>query len=349
VVVQCALFALQPYEDNAEHEHPTKQQIDAYQKFIEDFIAGLHDAGDPPIIIILQPDMPFVYFQYTDLHIMTHMHSLHNAMLKFHNSGLTRASVYLEAGAGDWPLSNSVPDWPRLVAWMLEQAGVRYARGIATDGTHSTSEEFQQEYSRAVLEELGKIGIHGKHFVTNAGSNGHPYTNQMAHSSGAPICSSPTQHLCKSTGMPPGIFTDGGLQDARIWFSIDWQGPVGGARPLPQVVDLIKTSPYYADYPRWSTVYNMAQAPARHLHTSPRWPMPVWHSGGHPANAVGHAVEDAASSAASSASTMMPMWAVVLVVVGAILVAVLVSALVAIVWWRRRMAAVRADDYHAAT
>jgi len=272
VVVTAAIFALQPYENAAEREHPTHQMVQYYQWYIGEFIKGLKAAGDPHIIVIMQPDFPFVYFQYTKLHIKTHMESLHNAMKQFHNSGLKHCSVYIEAGAPDWPIPPSAPlhakNWHASMAWALKESGVQYARGIAIGGTHSTTEESQRSYASSVVNELSKMGIHGLHYVTNAGANGHPFTNQENRGTNYIICRTSTQKWCKCAGMPPGIFTDGGMQDARLWFSIPWQGSVGGARPLEDVVHIVTTSPYFNQLQPYTEKYAPA-SPAKHLTTAP--------------------------------------------------------------------------------
>jgi hypothetical protein len=85
-------------------------------------------------------------------------------------SALARTSVYIDAGAADWPKGD-----PAAAARILLPAGIEHARGFALNSTHYVSVGSDIAFGAQIVAELADHGVRGKHFVINTAQNGRPF------------------------------------------------------------------------------------------------------------------------------------------------------------------------------
>jgi endoglucanase len=120
-------------------------------------------------------------------------------------SALPHTSVYIEAGAADWPAEGQggVPE----VLRFLVPEGIEYARGFALNGTHYSSTADEVARGAAIVRALEARGIRGKHFVVNTSSNGQPFafgTYEGPDPLDAWVCRSQDDpRTCVALGIPP--------------------------------------------------------------------------------------------------------------------------------------------------
>lgn len=193
VLVQMAVFRLVPWEDAACLRLPTAAEQSSYQRWIQAFAAGI---GDARVALILQPDLPFA-------HCVPHHSTLPLRLVAYAAKvfgALPRTSVYIDAGAADWP---SVGE----AAAILRTAGIGYARGFALDATHYDSTSRQVLFGQEVSRRLAADGFPGRHVVINTAQNGRPFTYQQYHDgsayANAPVCPSRAAARCVALGIPP--------------------------------------------------------------------------------------------------------------------------------------------------
>ena len=96
VLVQMAIFRLQPWENSACKTLPTADQQASYKQWIDNFAAGV---GNAHAAIVLQPDLPFAFCVPNQ--------SLDPAAARSTTPPACSArcpntSVYIDAGAADW-------------------------------------------------------------------------------------------------------------------------------------------------------------------------------------------------------------------------------------------------------
>src|SRR3954447_19071644 len=95
VAVGIGVFRLQPFEREACRRLPTQAEIADYERWIQEFAAGI---GDSRVILLLQPDMPFTLCQPG--RSQSHLKQINWTVKQF--GALPHATVYIDAGASDW-------------------------------------------------------------------------------------------------------------------------------------------------------------------------------------------------------------------------------------------------------
>jgi hypothetical protein len=193
VMAQFALFSLSPWEGDACRRLPTAAEQQSYRDRTD---AVARAIGSTRAAIVLQPDLPFA--NCVPRHSLIPMREVAYSARVL--SALPHTTVYIDAGAGDWP---SVGE----AAAQLRAAGVRYTRGFALNATHYDSTDSEVRFGARVVAALTRMGLPGKHFVVNTSSNGHGFTYQQLHSAStfdnARVCRSRSDRVCASLGVPP--------------------------------------------------------------------------------------------------------------------------------------------------
>ena len=193
VLSQMAVFRVDPWEGQACVRLPSSRQQASYRHWIDAFAAGI---GSARVALILQPDLPFA--ACAPHHSRLPLDLVAYAARRF--TSLPHTTVYLDAGAADWP---SV----RKAVWLLRGGGVRHIRGFALNATHYDSTESEIRFGAQVAAALARAGLPGKHFVVNTSDNGRPFTYQQYHPhsdfDNARPCRSHDDRRCVTLGIPP--------------------------------------------------------------------------------------------------------------------------------------------------
>jgi hypothetical protein len=192
VLAQVAIFRLDPWEDAACRRLPTAAQQASYKRWIDGFAAGI---GDTRVALVLQPDLPFAFC--VPHHSQLPLRMVAYAARVF--SALPHTSVYIDAGAADWPTVGQA-------VGLLRAAGVRYARGFALNATHYDATGNEIRFASAVARGLARAGIAGRHAVINTSSNGRGFTFQQYHGpdfNNATPCATRASRVCVTLGIPP--------------------------------------------------------------------------------------------------------------------------------------------------
>ena len=113
-------------------------------------------------------------------------------------NALPHTTVYIDAGAHYWPSFKQA-------VWMLEQAGIRYARGFSLNTTEYDSTGAELEYGARLAQALAASGYPNKHLVVNTAENGAPFLNgQYAGDVGNPrVCRNRYDAICATLGIAP--------------------------------------------------------------------------------------------------------------------------------------------------
>jgi hypothetical protein len=115
---------------------------------------------------------------------------------------LPNASVYIDAGASDWPSNDA-----KGAADILVAAGSQHARGFATNSAHYATTGAEIHGGTRVVAELNSRGLCGKKFVINTSANGRdsPATRPVAasHPDNANVCRDRAERSCVTLGIPP--------------------------------------------------------------------------------------------------------------------------------------------------
>jgi endoglucanase len=247
VLSQLAVFRLDPWEGDACHSLPTAAQQASYKQWIDAFAAGI---GSARVALILQPDLPFELC--VPHHSQLPMQLVSYAARAF--SALPHTSVYIDAGAADWP---SVPE----AVSMLRGAGVRYTRGFALNATHYDSTQHEIMFGQRIARGLAAAHIPGRHFVINTSDNGRPFTYQQYHGpdfDNAAVCRTPASQRCVTLGIPPttnvaspkwGLSAQARraaarLVDAYLWFGRPWLVDQADPFDLQRSLQLARTTPF---------------------------------------------------------------------------------------------------------
>jgi endoglucanase len=147
-------------------------------------------------------------------------------------SALPHTTVYIDAGAGDWPTVSQA-------ASLLRGAGVAHTRGFALNATHYDSTQKEILFGQRVVKALAAAHIRGRHFVINTAANGRPFTYQQYHRrdfDNAGVCSSRASRRCVTLGIPPTADVSnrrwglsaaarhvaGRLVDGYLWIGRPW-------------------------------------------------------------------------------------------------------------------------------
>ena len=243
VLAQIAIFRLDPWEYGACSKAPSVAEQMSYRNWIGAFAAGI---GTSRVALVLQPDLPFALCAPD--HGKVALSLVRYAAQVF--AALPHTSVYIDAGAGDWPTV-------RQAVSLLRSAGVAYARGFALNATHYDSNADELKFGGRVSEALARVGVPGKHFVINTAENGVAwhYWQYRGNHSNPRVCDVRPDWPCMTLGVPPTTnvtrYLSGQLRrtaaklcDAFLWIGRPWLKD--GANPfvLSQALALARSTPY---------------------------------------------------------------------------------------------------------
>jgi hypothetical protein len=255
-LVQLTLFAMKPWEHDACKRLPTAAEQASYA----DWTNRVADAiGDAHAAVVLQPDGPFALCAPGGSTVPSSMIAASAQRL----SALPNTSVYIEAGAADWPAAGRQGGVDAAVR-ILVQGGIRSARGFALNGTHYSSTADEVARGAAIVAALEARGIPDKHFVVNTSSNGHPFTFGSytgADPDNAFVCktrSDPLARTCVTLGIPPttavadprwglpAATRDLAAQhvDGYLWFGRPWLYRQADPFVLSRALQLVASTPY---------------------------------------------------------------------------------------------------------
>ncbi len=96
-LVQMAIFRVVPWEHDACNRLPTAAERASYRQWIDRFAGAV---GNTPTAIVLQPDGPFALCAPGGSHVPSDLVAYASRVL----SAQPNTSVYIEAGASDWPM-----------------------------------------------------------------------------------------------------------------------------------------------------------------------------------------------------------------------------------------------------
>lgn len=234
-LVQMTIFRMVPWESEACKRLPTEAEKASYRAWIDQFASAV---GTAHTAIILQPDGPFALCAPGGSREPSKLIRYSAQVL----SALPNTSVYIDAGAWDWPYPNATQGGVDAAVKILVRAGVTYTRGFALNSTHYSSTAKEVKRGVGIINALNAKGITGKHFVVNTSSNGHPFVfgdYTGADDNNAMICSSWTvdpSKTCITLGIPPTAdvtnpqwYLDattsaraGQYVDGFLWFGRPW-------------------------------------------------------------------------------------------------------------------------------
>lgn len=251
-LVQLSVFRMDPWEHAICGRSPSARQAASYRHWIDALAAGI---GSTPTAVVLQPDGPFALCARggTVGQLLTYAARTLSA--------LPRTSVYLDAGAGDWPAAGA-QGGVAAAARFLVADGVRYTRGFALDATHYSATSVEVARGAAIAKALAAEGIAGKKFVVNTSSNGHPFVfgdYRGGDPDNARVCSSlASRDTCVALGIPPTTKVADprwGLPastatlaaeycDAYLWFGRPWLKDQADPFEMSRALQLVRTWRY---------------------------------------------------------------------------------------------------------
>lgn len=190
VLAQMAVFRLNPWEGGACPGSWGAANQASYRRWIDNFAQGI---GSSRVALILQPDLPFAVCAPSTVPLQLVAY----AARVF--SALPYTTVFIDGGAHWFPMHTSQ------AVGMLEQAGIRYARGFALNSTEYDSTGAELEYGAGMIHALQAAGYGTKHMVINTSENGAPFLNgQYSGDIGNPrVCRSRYDRICAALGIPP--------------------------------------------------------------------------------------------------------------------------------------------------
>ena len=254
-LVQFTVFRMVPWEGDACRRLPTRAETADYKAWTRAFAAAV---GDTPSAIVLQPDGPFALCAPGGSRKPSRL--IGYSTRKF--AALPNTSVYLEAGAADWP--HPAQGGVDAVLRFLLPAGIEHARGVALNGTHYSSTADEVRRGADIVTAPAARGIPGKKVVVNTSSNGRPFefgTYQGPDPDHAWACRSATDdRTCVLLGIPPTSQVDNpvwGLPDdvralaaqhvdAYLWFGRPWLRRQNAPFLKDRALQLARTWPYAA-------------------------------------------------------------------------------------------------------
>jgi endoglucanase len=193
-LVQMTIFRVKPWEHDACTRLPTADEQASYKQWIDRFAGAV---GAQHTAIVLQPDGPFALCAPGGSKLPSQLIAYASRTL----SALPNTSVYIDAGASDWPSND-----PAKAAQILLPAGIQYARGFALNSTHYSRTVDNIDFGTRLVGILADHGFPGKHFVINTSSNGHGFTFNQARGGNrdnAKVCDTPTERVCVTLGPTP--------------------------------------------------------------------------------------------------------------------------------------------------
>ncbi|HET6627520.1 MAG TPA: glycoside hydrolase family 6 protein [Nocardioidaceae bacterium] len=255
-LVQMAVFRMVPWEHDACRRLPTAAQQASYKRWTDRFARGV---GSAHAAIILQPDGPFALCAPHGSRIPSRLIAYSARVL----SALPNTSVYIDAGAADWPAAGSQGGVGAAVK-ILTRAGVRYTRGFALNSTHYSSTANEVARGTAIVRALRRRGYGRKHFVVNTSSNGHPFVFGRYTGSdpdNAFVCRSrtePAARTCVTLGIPPTADVTNSRWrqsattnrrarrhvDGYLWFGRPWLYRQADPFVMQRALQLVRSTPY---------------------------------------------------------------------------------------------------------
>jgi hypothetical protein len=256
-LVQLSIFRMEPWEHAICSRLPTRAERASYKTWV-DRVAGA--IGNTPMAIVLQPDGPFALCAPHGSTVPSQLVAYAARVL----SAQPRTSVYIEAGAADWPMFGTNGGVDAAVD-ILVRGGIQYARGFALDTTHEDSVTDEVNRATAIADSLTRLGYPGRTAVINTSSNGHPYKYGRYTGPDAVnpvVCPSATTSAsvtCETLGIPPtsdvgdpkwGLSSSTAALaqshvDAYLWFGRPWLTHVG-SQPFnkDRALQLVRSTPY---------------------------------------------------------------------------------------------------------
>jgi hypothetical protein len=249
VLVQMTVFRMVPWEHDTCKRLPTLAEQASYKQWTNRFAAAI---GDARVALILQPDGPFALCAPNGSTLPSQL--IAYSARRF--SALSHTSVYIDAGAYDWPKDNPVE-----AARILMPAGIQYARGFALNSTHYESTAHNIYFGSRLVNELTRRGVPGRHFVVNTAENGQPFEFKDARGSNpdnAKVCETKSETVCVTLGIPPttnvaslrwGLSDNNRaralrLVDGYLWFGRPWLYMQADPFDLQRALSLARTTPY---------------------------------------------------------------------------------------------------------
>jgi endoglucanase len=199
-LVQMTVFRMVPWEHEACSRLPSRAERASYKQWIDRFAAAV---GTAHAAIWLQPDGPFALCAPGGSLVPSHLVAYAAEVL----SAQPHTSVYVEAGAADWPHAGSQGGVDAAVR-ILVRGGIRYAHGFALNTTHFDSTADNVARAAAIARRLAALGYPHRHAVINTSTNGHPY-QYGAYTGSDPnnpvVCGAdaPASATCAALGIPP--------------------------------------------------------------------------------------------------------------------------------------------------
>lgn len=190
VLSQAAIFRLDPWEGAARpHGSWNAANQQSYKTWINNFAAGI---GKSRVALIVQPDLPFAECANSSIPLQL----VSYATQRF--NALAHTTVYVDGGA------RYFPSFSQAVS-MLEQAGIRNARGFALNTSEYDTTSSEIEYGARLVQALASAGIPNKHFVISTAENGAGFLNgQYSGDVNNPrVCRNRFDTLCVTLGIPP--------------------------------------------------------------------------------------------------------------------------------------------------
>jgi hypothetical protein len=252
-VVQMTLFRMDPWEGRACKRLPTAKQQKSYKTWTDRFARAI---GDTPVALILQADGPFALCAPHGSKVPSRL--IGYSARRF--SALSHTSVYIDAGAADWPAEGRQGGVAATVRFLIP-ASIKNARGFALNSTHYSSTVSEIARGTAIVKALKARGIAGKHFVINTSSNGQPFVFGDARGSdpdNANVCHTKKEHHCVTLGIPPTADVTnprwhlpaaarrnaGAYVDAYLWFGRPWLFMQADPFLMTRALALARTTPY---------------------------------------------------------------------------------------------------------
>jgi len=255
-LVQMAVFRMVPWEHEACTRLPSAAEQESYRQWVDQFATGI---GSAHTAIIVQPDGPFALCAPGGSKLPSSLIAYSSRVF----SALPHTSVYIDAGAADWPAPGR-QGGAGMAAKLLVDAGVRYARGFALNSTHYSSTNLEVARGSAIIGLLAAQGLPGKHFVVNTSSNGHPFSFGAytgPDDNDAFVCRSRTEPVattCVTLGIPPTADVANpqwrmsgatntlarGYVDGYLWFGRPWLYRQADPFVLSRALQLVASTPY---------------------------------------------------------------------------------------------------------
>jgi endoglucanase len=254
-LVQLTVFRMVPWEQDACHRLPSKAERASYKRWVRRFagaVGGAHAA------IVLQPDGPFALCAPHDSAAPSHLVAYAAKEL----SAQPHTSVYVEAGAADWPAAGQ--GGVDAAVRILVRGGIGHARGFALNSTHydATGDEIRR--AAAISAALAARGYAGKKAVINTSGNGHPWpfgSYRGKDPDNATVCASrdaPASSTCETLGIPPttkvaaarwGLSASLARQarryvDAYLWVGRPWLYRQNQPFVMKRALQLVRSTPW---------------------------------------------------------------------------------------------------------